>query len=121
MNKYGTTCSLFFQQDASAHTMCNSVAALQNIFWDQIISRPLWFAHLPILTAHEYYLWESLKDNVYKSNPHTHMTHLKKSSGTQYEEFLDKQIKEYLIICSPGAKDVSDLNKVISNTYSNMQ
>jgi hypothetical protein len=95
-------------------------------FGDQIISL-LCQACSSNLTPCDYYLWGNLKDNAYESNTnkhthtHTHRTNLKKSSGVQHQQFLDKNFKQYLIICSPGVKHVWELKEVISNTYSNMQ
>jgi hypothetical protein len=38
----------------------------------------------------------------------------------QYQQFLDKNFKQYLIICSPGVMHISELKEVMYNTYSNM-
>lgn len=35
--------------------------------------------------------------------------------------FLDKHLKQFLIICLSGAKHACNLKKDISNTYSNIQ
>jgi hypothetical protein len=40
--------------------------------------------------------------------------------AAQYRQFVDKNFEEYLIICSPGVKDVWDL-KVIYNTCSDIR
>lgn len=67
MRDYG-----FFQQDGTTvHTAWNSMTALWKMFGDQIISHSLWPAYSAILTPCLYYLWGSLKDSAYKSNPHT--------------------------------------------------
>jgi hypothetical protein len=47
-------------------------------------------------------------------------TDLKKSSGAQYQQILDKNCKHFSIFCSPGVKNVRRL-KVTSSTYPNMQ
>ena len=52
-----STVSLFSQQDgATVYITCHSLATLQNISGDQIISFMLWPAHLPSLTVCDYYL-----------------------------------------------------------------
>lgn len=35
----------------------------------------------------------------------------------QYQQFLDKNFKEFLIICSPPAKHIRELKEVIFKTY----
>jgi hypothetical protein len=41
--------------------------------------------------------------------------------ATENAQFFDKVFEEYLIICSPDVRHVSELYNVISNMYSNMQ
>jgi hypothetical protein len=43
------------------------------------------------------------------------------SWGGLCQPLLDKDFKQYLIICSPGVKHAWQLKQDISNTYSNMQ
>ena len=67
-------CGFSQQRGATNHIVCSSVAALQNICGDEIISSSLWlplFAHSPDLTPCDYYMWGSLKDSACTSNPHT--------------------------------------------------
>ena len=62
----------FFQQDgATAHTANDSMNVLQSVFEDRIISRGLWPARSPDLSACDYYLWGNLKEKVYVNNPRT--------------------------------------------------
>jgi hypothetical protein len=48
-----------------------SLDALWEVFSDHEISRGLWPPHSPDLTPCDFYVWESLKEKVYKTNPHT--------------------------------------------------
>ena len=41
--------------------------------------------------------------------------------AAQYQQFLDKNVKQYLIICLPGVGQVSELEQVTSNASSNMR
>jgi len=41
--------------------------------------------------------------------------------GVRYRQFLNKNFKQYLIICSPSVKHVWELKGVISSTHSNMR
>jgi len=60
-----------FQHDgATAPTVNNSVATLCNIFWDHIISHPLWPDHWSHVMP-DHFLWGSLEDNTCKSNSHS--------------------------------------------------
>jgi hypothetical protein len=47
------------------------VEALREVSDDRVISRGLWPPRSPDLTPFHFYLWGSLKVNVYKTNPHT--------------------------------------------------
>jgi hypothetical protein len=40
--------------------------------------------------------------------------------AAQYRSFLDNNIKQFTIICSPGVKHVWELEGVTSNTYCNI-
>jgi hypothetical protein len=48
-----------------------NLEALRKVSADRIISRGLWPPQAPDLTPCDFYLWESLKDKVYKTNPHS--------------------------------------------------
>ena len=64
--------SEYFQQDsATTHTADQSLDFIAEIFENRIISRGLWPAPSPDLTAWDFYLWGNLKNKVYKTNPHT--------------------------------------------------
>jgi hypothetical protein len=60
-----------FQQDSTAHMAHVSLEALREVFDYGVISRGLWPPRFPDLTPCDFYLWEILKDKVYKTNPHT--------------------------------------------------
>ena len=61
-----------FQQDnATAHTARASLAAIQNVFEDRVISRGRWPARSPDLNPCDFFLWGYLKAKVYGNNPHT--------------------------------------------------
>jgi hypothetical protein len=61
-----------FQQDSAvAHTEHASFEAPQEVFSDHIIIHGLWPPCSPYLIPYDFYLWVSLKDKVYKTNPHT--------------------------------------------------
>ena len=60
----------FFQQDsATAHTAVISMCEIERMFHDRIISRDLWPAHSPDMTACGFYLWDRLRNPMYKTNP----------------------------------------------------
>ena len=62
----------YFQQDsATAHTAADSLDAIREVFDDRIISRGLWPSRSPDLTVCDYYLWGTLKNRVYRNNPHS--------------------------------------------------
>jgi len=61
-----------FQQDnATAHTAYASLAALEEVFEDRVISRGRWPARSPDLNPCDYFLWGCLKAKAYENNPHT--------------------------------------------------
>jgi hypothetical protein len=61
-----------FQQDSATAHMANiSLEALQEVFGDCMISCGLWPPRSLNLTPCDFYFWGSLKDKVYKTNPHT--------------------------------------------------
>ena len=65
----------WFQQDgATPHSSNESLACLQQLFLDRLISRrcdPQWSPHSPDLNPPYFYLWGYLKDRVYGNNPQT--------------------------------------------------
>ena len=72
----------YFQQDsATAHTADQSLDFIAEIFENRIISRGLWPARSPDLTACDFYLWGNLKNKVYKTNP-PHIRRIK----TKYQD-----------------------------------
>jgi hypothetical protein len=61
-----------FQQDsATVHTAHFRLEALREVSGDCVISRGLCPPRSPDLTPCDLHLWKSLKDKVYKRNPHT--------------------------------------------------
>jgi hypothetical protein len=48
-----------------------SLKALREVFGGRVISRGLCLPRSPDLTPCDFYLFEGLKDEVYKTNPHT--------------------------------------------------
>ena len=44
---------------------------LREVFDDSVISAGVWLFYSPDLTVCEFYLWGSLNDKIYKTNPHT--------------------------------------------------
>jgi hypothetical protein len=47
------------------------MAAISDVFGGKVISEGLWAACSPDLMPHDSYLWSSLQDKAYKTNPHT--------------------------------------------------
>lgn len=64
-------CGWFQQDSATAHTAENSMHELRSVYGDRIISRGLWPPRSPDLSPCDFYLWGTLKNKVYASNPHT--------------------------------------------------
>jgi hypothetical protein len=61
-----------FQQDsATAHIARMPMQALSNVFGVRSISSDIWPAHSPDFNPCNFFLWGSLKDKVYSSNPRT--------------------------------------------------
>ncbi|XP_069695687.1 uncharacterized protein [Periplaneta americana] len=61
---------VFQENRARAHPAATSLRAIVDIFDERLISE-LWPVRSPDLTPCDFYLWCSLKDKVYKSNPRT--------------------------------------------------
>jgi hypothetical protein len=81
------------------------VATICNSFRDWIISHLLWLAYLPNLMPWHFTSRGSLKDSVMQT-PHRQIMSLKKLSGVQYQQYLNTNFKECLIICSPGVTHI---------------
>jgi hypothetical protein len=61
-----------FQQDCATANMAHvSLEALWEVFGDHVISHGLWPPCSSDLTSCDFYLCESSRDNMYKTNPHT--------------------------------------------------
>ena len=72
----------------TAHTASNSMVTLSNISGNWIISCLVLSAHS--LDQTPYDLCGIFKDNIYKNNLHTQRMALKKLSGRQNQQFIDK-------------------------------
>ena len=102
------------------------MAALQNTGEDRMIffcvawsfarSNPIGHLRVCVCVCGE--IWNTrLTSN---SHTDTHRKNLRKSWSAQYWQFLGKKFKPYLIICSPGAKRISELKEDIPSTLANM-
>lgn len=62
----------FFMQDSTmAHTADFSMAVLEEVFGERLITCGLWPPRSPDLNPCDYYLWGTLKDRVYVNSPHS--------------------------------------------------
>ena len=62
----------YFQQDgATSHTSHASLAEIQSVFGDRVISKGLWKLRSPDPTPPDYFLWGYLKGIVYQNKPRT--------------------------------------------------
>ena len=61
----------FQQDDATAHTAHMSMAVLDDVFVDKIISKTIWPPRSPYLSLPDFFLWGVMKNSVYSNNPHT--------------------------------------------------
>jgi hypothetical protein len=70
----------WFQQDgATAHTARVSMALLRFLFGERLISRDIWRPKSLELSPPDFYLWEAMKDFVYKDN-HCSLRHLNEAT-----------------------------------------
>jgi len=61
-----------FQQDgATARTPLMSMAFLDDMFADRIISKTIWPTRFPDLSLPDFFLWGVMKNSVYSNSPHT--------------------------------------------------
>jgi hypothetical protein len=58
---------IFQQDNVPTHTIQNSMQALQTVL-NELILNSRWFLNLNVCKI---YLWENLKQNIYRNNPHT--------------------------------------------------
>jgi hypothetical protein len=71
-HNYLTYISSNFQQgNATAHTSQHSMEALHEMFCERIISWWLWLPRLTDLSVCDFYVWENLKQEAQRNNPHT--------------------------------------------------
>jgi hypothetical protein len=87
----------FSQQDgATSHTTRDSMAAVRNLFPNNVISRfgdITWPARSPDLSACDFFLWRYLKSQVFKAPaPHT-VQELKHQFTKKSNEFLWRCLK----------------------------
>ena len=62
----------YFQQDVTtAHPVHMSMALLDDVFANRIISRTIWPRRSPDLSPPDFFLWGAMKSSVYLINPHT--------------------------------------------------
>jgi hypothetical protein len=73
IEKAGSLDSQWFQQDsATPHTARETIALLETVFEDRLVSRnPRWPPRSPDLTVPDFFLWGMLKGKVYETNPRT--------------------------------------------------
>jgi hypothetical protein len=80
-----------FQQDgATAHTAHLSVALLDDVFADRIISKTIWPPRSPDLSPPNFFLWVAMKNSMYSNSPHT--TDELKMAITEYIRNADRAI-----------------------------
>jgi hypothetical protein len=61
-----------FQQDgATAHTAYMSMALLDDVFADRIISKIIWPPRSLVLSPPDFFLWGVMKNSVYSNSLHT--------------------------------------------------
>jgi hypothetical protein len=62
----------YFQQDGpTVHTMHMSMAILEDVFADRIISKTIWPSRSLDVSSSDFFLWGAIKNSVYSNNPHT--------------------------------------------------
>jgi len=61
----------FQQDDATAHTAHMSMALLDDVFADRIISETIWPPRSPDLSPPDFFHWGATKNSLYPNNPHT--------------------------------------------------
>ncbi|XP_076545898.1 uncharacterized protein LOC143305599 [Osmia lignaria lignaria] len=84
----------WFQQDgAPAHTAASTMQLLHEFFGDQIISRGLWPPRSPDLTPPDFFLWGTLKCQVYANNPRT-LEELKENIQKSILEITEDTLKK---------------------------
>jgi hypothetical protein len=93
--------SVFQQDSATAHMAKINFEALREVFTDSIISRGLWPPRSPDLTPCDFYLWESLKDKVCKTNSHT-LEELRNNIRREISAISWKNSRELTSSCSAG-------------------
>jgi hypothetical protein len=91
LNEYERYC--WYQQDgATCHTSNETMTLLKQFFDDRIISKNLWPPRSPDLTPTDFFLWDYLKETVYKKKPRT-LVDLRRST----EEAVKKITAETLL------------------------
>jgi hypothetical protein len=76
----------WFQQDsATAHGVVNSLAALEGMFDDRIVSGSLSPARSPDISPCDFHLWSDLKDKLNRTNPHIEVELKGRISSGEFE------------------------------------
>lgn len=71
LNDYEKNNCWFQQDSATSHTSRHTMNHLTALFNNRIIKKDLWPPRSPDLTPPDYFLFGSLKDSVFRRNPHT--------------------------------------------------
>ncbi|KAJ4452286.1 hypothetical protein ANN_03805 [Periplaneta americana] len=105
----------WFQQDsATAHTAANSMHELRSVIGDRIISRGFWPPRSPDLSSCDFYLWGTLKDKVYASNPHT-LQELKDNITREIQAISQHELLRVNQNCFRRYRDVFELKVITFN------
>ena len=89
--KEGEIGKAYFQQDGpTAHTAHMSMALLDDVFTDRIISKTIWPPRSRDLPPPDFFLWGAMKNSVYSNNPQT-IDELKMAI-TEYIRNVDRAI-----------------------------
>ena len=75
---------------------------IENVFDDRMISRGRWPARSPDLSACDFYLWENLKQKVYRRNPQTLVdleNEIRRVISTIKQEELQRVSQNFLRRC----------------------
>ena len=89
--KEGKIDKVYFQQDgATAHTAHMSMALLDDVFVDRIISKTIWPPRSPDLSPPNFFLSVAMINSVYSNNPHT--VDESKMAITEYIRNADRAI-----------------------------
>ena len=89
--KEDETDKTYLQQDgATANTAHMSMALLDDVFGDRIVSKTIWPPRSPDLSPPDFFLCGAMKITVYSNNPHT--TDEVKTAITEYIRNVDRAV-----------------------------